>query len=292
MSASGGGGCGCCERDFPATDYPDQYRDAYEVKVPDPEPTRRIALVCAHMDAWQQVGCAAERAMDGIALLDHVDAEADRSPTGSPSPTRTRGASSRHCSTACGSGSPTSSTSRHRRRRLAAASGSSTSSAVSAPSGDSDADGGTDVVLRAPEYHHGNLDWYALEHSDDTQARPSRCRGAAGGADPQRPDLHPDTGRFRRDAQHALVGVRGSAHELRRGHSRYDRRRQVDADGVRPDLRERLVRGAVDTAGRRPGTGARHRGDDGVRRAAVDRARRPGCRRRRLGFVEHVLAHR
>ena len=59
------------QRDFPATDYPDQFRDAYAVKVPDPtDPADR--LVCAHMDAWQEVGCAAERAMDGVALLEHV----------------------------------------------------------------------------------------------------------------------------------------------------------------------------------------------------------------------------
>ena len=35
------------QRDFPATDYPDQFRDAYAVKVPDPtDPADR--LVCAH----------------------------------------------------------------------------------------------------------------------------------------------------------------------------------------------------------------------------------------------------
>ena len=59
------------ERDFPATTYADDFRDAYAVAVPDPG-AEADAQVCAHADAWQQVGCAAGRAMDGIALIDHV----------------------------------------------------------------------------------------------------------------------------------------------------------------------------------------------------------------------------
>ena len=159
------------ERDFPATDYPDQYRDAYAVKVPNPtDPADQ--LVCAHMDAWQQVGCAAERAIDGIALLDHV------SGGGSVTDgiTLAQPAHAAPLDTLVGRlgdwfagliDQPVPGDDAWLPPRLEYAFG------VSAPSGDSDADGGTDVVLRATEYHHGNLDWYALEHSNETRLDPA-----------------------------------------------------------------------------------------------------------------------
>ncbi|MGS2619512.1 hypothetical protein ACVCAH_34125 [Micromonospora sp. LZ34] len=54
-----------------SADYRDAYRQQYQVPVPDP--TRPAdAAICAHPDAWQQVSAAAERAMDGIALLAHL----------------------------------------------------------------------------------------------------------------------------------------------------------------------------------------------------------------------------
>jgi hypothetical protein len=158
-------------RDFPATDYPDQFRDAYAVQVPDPtDPADR--LVCAHMDAWQEVGCAAERAVDGVALLEYV------SGGGSVTDGITLAQPAHAAALAslldrlrdwfAGSiDQPDSGDDAWQPERLEYAFG------VSAPSGDSDDTGGTDVVLRAPEYHHGNLDWYALEHSGETRLDPA-----------------------------------------------------------------------------------------------------------------------
>ena len=45
----------------------------------------RTAAICAHADVWQQVSAVAERAMDGYALLEHIDKAAQR-PTTSPVP--------------------------------------------------------------------------------------------------------------------------------------------------------------------------------------------------------------
>jgi len=157
-------------RDFPANDYPDQYRAAYEVKAPDPE-HEEDALICAHLDAWRQVSCAAERAMDGLALLDHVDA-------GGAVDDGINLADPAHASQLATLldrlrqwfagliDRPTTGDDAWLPERL------EYQFAVSAPSGDSDADGGTEVVLRAPEYHQGNLDWYALEHSKDSRLDP------------------------------------------------------------------------------------------------------------------------
>lgn len=52
-------------------DYRGAYRTEYAVAVPDPS-AAADALVCAHPDAWQAAGLAAERAIDGIALLEHA----------------------------------------------------------------------------------------------------------------------------------------------------------------------------------------------------------------------------
>jgi hypothetical protein len=54
-----------------SADYRDAYLGQYPVPVPDPTQPADAAI-CAHPDAWQQVSAAAERAMDGIALLTHL----------------------------------------------------------------------------------------------------------------------------------------------------------------------------------------------------------------------------
>lgn len=54
-----------------SADYRAAYRTAYAVLVPDPA-QKADAAVCAHLEAWQQAGAAAERAMDGIALLEYL----------------------------------------------------------------------------------------------------------------------------------------------------------------------------------------------------------------------------
>jgi hypothetical protein len=159
------------ERDFPATDYADQFRDAYAVKAPDPTDAGD-RLVCAHMDAWQEVGCAAERALDGIALLDHVaegGSVVDGITLAQPAHAAALDALLVRLRTWFGAliDQPASADDAWQPERLEYAFG------VSAPSGDSDDDGGTEVVLRAPQYHHGNLDWYALEHTGETRLDPA-----------------------------------------------------------------------------------------------------------------------
>ena len=134
------------QRDFPATDYPDQFRDAYAVKVPDPtDPADR--LVCAHMDAWQEVGCAAERAIDGVALLEHVaggGAVTDGIVLAQPAHAAAPGRAARPSTGLVRRliDQPQAGDDAWQPERLEYAFG------VSAPSGDSDDGGGTDVVLR------------------------------------------------------------------------------------------------------------------------------------------------
>jgi hypothetical protein len=55
-----------------SADYGPGYLQEYAVAVPQPN-ADADAAICAHADVWQQVGAAAERAMDGYALLEHID---------------------------------------------------------------------------------------------------------------------------------------------------------------------------------------------------------------------------
>jgi hypothetical protein len=55
-----------------AADYWPAYLKEYIVTAPNPA-ADADAAICAHADVWQQVGAAAGRAMDGYALLLHVD---------------------------------------------------------------------------------------------------------------------------------------------------------------------------------------------------------------------------
>jgi hypothetical protein len=153
------------ERDFPTTTYAEEYRDAYAVAVPDAD-AESDAQVCAHVDAWQQVGCAAGRAMDGIALIEHVagggsvvdDVTVQAADLG-----QVEDLFERLRSWFAGLVEIPESDDAWLPSRLEYA------FAVSAPSGESDADGGTEVVLRAEEYHHGTLDWHALQRSGDVR---------------------------------------------------------------------------------------------------------------------------
>ena len=53
-------------------DYWPAYLQEYIVDAPNPA-VDADAAICAHADVWQQVGAAAGRAMDGYALLEHID---------------------------------------------------------------------------------------------------------------------------------------------------------------------------------------------------------------------------
>jgi hypothetical protein len=55
-----------------SADYWPEYLREYAVSVPDPD-ADADAAICAHADVWQQVSAVAERAMDGYALLEHID---------------------------------------------------------------------------------------------------------------------------------------------------------------------------------------------------------------------------
>lgn len=54
-----------------SADYRAVYTNQYPVAVPDPT-QKADAAICAHPDAWQMASAAAERAMDGIALLEYL----------------------------------------------------------------------------------------------------------------------------------------------------------------------------------------------------------------------------
>ena len=170
------------ERDFPATTYADDFRDAYAVPVPDPR-AEADAHVCAHADAWQQVGCAAGRAMDGIALIDHVaggGSVVDGVTVQPGDVGQVEDLFDRLRSWFSALIESPGSDDAWQPSRLEYA------FAVSAPSGESDADGGTEIVLRAEEYHQGNLDWHALQRSSE-----ARLAESAAPPGPARPEVAP-----------------------------------------------------------------------------------------------------
>jgi hypothetical protein len=147
-------------------DYSDDYRTRYGVEVPDPA-AESDAAVCAHFDAWQQVGCAAERSIDGLALLEYLaEAPAHRAADGIAAAgdeaaldqlaDRLRAWFEQLVD------QPETDDDAWLPARLEYGFG------LSAPSGETGGDGeATEVVMRADEYHHGNLDWWALERRDD-----------------------------------------------------------------------------------------------------------------------------
>ncbi len=170
------------ERGFPATTYADDFRDAYAVAVPDPE-AEADAQVCAHADAWQQVGCAAGRAMDGVALIDHVAGGGSVIDGVTVQPGHVGQVEDlfdklRSWFSALVVSPDSDDAWQPSRLEYAFA--------VSAPSGESDADGGTEVVLRAEEYHQGNLDWHALQRSSEIRLVESDAPPG-----PARPEVEP-----------------------------------------------------------------------------------------------------
>lgn len=134
-----------------------EYRDKYRVEVPDPA-LERDAAVCAHPEAWRLFGAAAGRAMDGQRLLEYLDAVAtNRASDG--------------IGTSAGDAAVLDGLATTLRDWLArwieqpAAAGN----AAWRP-GKLEYQFGCsagEIVLRAEEYHHGRLDWPALERSSD-----------------------------------------------------------------------------------------------------------------------------
>lgn len=139
-------------------DYADAYRLRYPVSVPDPTQPADAAI-CAHPDAWQQVNAVAERAMDGVALLEHLAEPGGQAYDGIG---------------AAPDDEPKLTALAHRLGRWFA-------DLLLTPPADGpdawapprleyqfgiavpDGDGGDEFVMRAEEYSRGHLDWYALE---------------------------------------------------------------------------------------------------------------------------------
>ncbi len=150
-----------------ARDYWDDYRDLYAVQVPNPGASADAAI-CAHADAWQQVGCAAERAMDGLALLEYLaESATNRAADGIAAPgdgAALDGLADRlRTWFAHLIAQPIADDDAWLPARLEYSFG------LSAPSGElaADGSGASEIVMRADEYHHGNLDWWALERRDE-----------------------------------------------------------------------------------------------------------------------------
>lgn len=154
-----------------SADYRGAYLARYAVAVPDPDAPAG-ALVCAHADAWQQAACAAERAMDGVALLEHLEG---------PGSAAADGVGAAAADEAALDG-------------LAGRLRSWFAGLVDQPGPGDDgwiaprleysftvSGTGDDVVLRADGYHHGHLDWWAFERGEPEATEPAP--DAAAGVD-------------------------------------------------------------------------------------------------------------
>jgi hypothetical protein len=143
-----------------SADYRGAYRTRHGVTVPDATLTEHAAVV-AHPEAWQQVGAAAERAMDGIAFLDFIGDPAN-DPFDGIGPAAADEAKLADLAD---------------RLRLWFG------SLISQPAvggndawlarrleyqfGTSGAEAGTRISLRAEEFHGGPLDWYTFDRAPD-----------------------------------------------------------------------------------------------------------------------------
>jgi hypothetical protein len=151
-------------------DYRSAYTDQYKVNVPDPTSTTDAAI-CAHLETWQQVSLAAERAMDGVALLEHLDEPGAHAYDG----TSALGAEQAVLNTLAVAlrdwfheliyqppSSPADAQDAWLPERLEYQFGISAQTGVPL---DQTGEGavGTELVMRAEEYYQGHLDWYAVE---------------------------------------------------------------------------------------------------------------------------------
>jgi hypothetical protein len=141
-------------------DYRNAYKTRYPVPVPDPL-HKDDAAICAHPEAWQQVGAAAERAMDGIAFLEYVAGPGHNAFDGVGANTADE---------------PNLTALADRLRRWFAdlimqppteGNDAWLPSRLEYQFGCSAPDGASQFVMRAEEYYQGHLDWYALERRPD-----------------------------------------------------------------------------------------------------------------------------
>jgi hypothetical protein len=149
-----------------SADYRTQYIAQYQV--PEPDPTQKAdAAICAHPDAWQMASAAAGRAMDGIALLEHLANPANHAFDGIG---------------AAAADEPKLDTLAEKLKSWfedlilqPPAEGNDSwlpgrleyQFGVSAQDLTQGQIGGREIVMRAEEYYQGHLDWYALERRPD-----------------------------------------------------------------------------------------------------------------------------
>jgi hypothetical protein len=142
-------------------DYRDAYIGQYSVPTPDPSQVSH-AYVCAHADSWQQASLAAERSMDGIALLEHLEDPAHHAFDGigaDPSDEPKLDVLAERL--------------REWFRALILQPGEAGADSWLPPRLEyqfgcaASADAPPEIVMRAEEYYHGHLDWYALERRPD-----------------------------------------------------------------------------------------------------------------------------
>jgi hypothetical protein len=144
-------------------DYRAAYLDEYAVPVPDPAAPADVA-VCAHPEAWRVASAAGARVMDGIALLEYLlddthaaadDIGADPADVG-PLATLAEELREWFATVILPPGVPECDAWLPSRFEYDVG--------CAAPQGD------VEAVMRADEYHHGQLEWYALErHPEQTR---------------------------------------------------------------------------------------------------------------------------
>ncbi len=144
-------------------DYRAAYLDRYAVPVPDPADPADAA-VCAHPEAWRVASAAGARVMDGIALLEylldatHTAADGIGADPADAGPLTTLADELREwfATVILPPGVP--------ERDAWLPSRLEYAFGCAAPQGD------VEAVMRADEYHHGRLEWYALErHPEQAQ---------------------------------------------------------------------------------------------------------------------------
>jgi hypothetical protein len=139
-----------------SVDYSAAYRTRYPFLAPDPT-AKADAAVCAHAEAWSQASAIAGRAMDGFALLEHLD-DSDHNdwdgvgaaPADQPALTMLAGRL------------------RDWLGQLVTQPGERDAwlpGRLEYQFGCSAPLQGRDLVVRAEEYFQGHLDWYAVERS-------------------------------------------------------------------------------------------------------------------------------
>lgn len=140
-------------------DYRDAYRLAYPIAAPDPNDAPDAA-VCAHVEEWQLISAFAGRAMDGFALLEHIDEPGDAfdnvgADPADEGPLTTLADELRDWIDGM-IWQPEQTSGAWLPKKL------EYRFACSAPLA------GSDLVTRAKEYFQGHLDWYSLERTGET----------------------------------------------------------------------------------------------------------------------------